>query len=1279
MPETPRFYRLRVRNAADSADLLVVTSVRGGTNPYIAGAPSGDGQSFEPLTGASATGSYKLLVVDEGNVASAVTAALADVNARQQLLSKRAFLESSADGSSWTGFVPGYVNGVRLVTAAKYEFAIGDSRREELTTDVFKSVLLKRGPKTATGMPGQPTFTRFTNCTMLIGGPTKEGFWSARDYGGWKVKVSQVHTNGANPKENYVQLKIQSFGYFDPRRPLLGQNEFTTKELINYINEQTQPYFRRSPNWEPASSPILGYFPDLMYRVETPAGAVAGFFTPIAEPFGQGVKRNDYLTRPGQSSFWVAWTQSIQPSGSTVAAPSVGTEYRLYLFATDISDRNPLHISAHPIDIRENLWLDAGISYDATALAAVRALLGNDLILALRPTSSSKLSEVELMLDGPFGTATRIDSLGRRVLFTTRIKNAASPSQVITLVDLRSVDGDAWDIDEATVCNRITLKQRRFSNYGDELDTSIEPPPDTVEVFPDTTIVDYGAATTPGDHETVYDIPGRIFANAQTEMNAEDFTVGIAGEAFDRYGQGGIAGEKHCLPSVTAQLGEEVILDLPHVPNAIAGRSPVSQRGGQRIVQVVQRTETPSGPDIRWVDAGTTVQAPAVPTFTLALGATDPRKYADLVVTNAAALAAAGIKVRIEIAQGAGTPTSGTLLTVLDPALQSTLTLPAADAGTKVWIRMQSTLTGNRPSALTAFTGLQLTVLDPPTSLAVSAQNPADVSKRLLTWVPGTNALDIPVEVYLRLTSEASTADRLVVTLPAGSDQFELIGLDVENRTATVRYRETPPAAGVSSSVTVAVNTTGALYTLNPPTDPVGFSGPVFFLDVPGRRAARKFGSFGIDVVATEFPSSVEVFIAVGAGAFESAGIVESRQDTRTRFETTAINDGQVRTLKARHVRSGSTESAFTATVTITDAWSYAATMYLPGPGATGPIGVTGPVGQTGATGAIGLTGPTGASGAQGPTGVQGIQGIQGPIGITGAMGPTGATGAAGPTGAPGGTGAIGPSGSIGVTWRGPWAVGTAYAISDLVQNGGSSYICILANTGNAPPNATYWELVSQQGLLGVTGPTGATGTTGATGASGVQGPTGLQGPQGIQGVVGVTGAAGATGPTGAVGPTGGVGPTGAIGPTGPNTPVVFCEIKNSGSVSYGNGVIAGLTCDTEVDDPFGLHTAGTAVINLDASGGLVILVGVVLWPNTATPGTTIAQKVRLAWIYKDSAQLGTVALDYAIANQDLYQVLTVFDTAPTIGDFYELVASQSSGASQSVYCQRFTMIHLRG
>ena len=57
--------------------------------------------------------------------------------------------------------------------------------------------------------------------------------------------------------------------------------------------------------------------------------------------------------------------------------------------------------------------------------------------------------------------------------------------------------------------------------------------------------------------------------------------------------------------------------------------------------------------------------------------------------------------------------------------------------------------------------------------------------------------------------------------------------------------------------------------------------------------------------------------------------------------------------------------------------------------------------------------------------------------------------------------------GAIKFNWQGAYNGATAYAIDDVVSSGGSSYICIAATTGNAPPNATYWEQMSSAGTDG--------------------------------------------------------------------------------------------------------------------------------------------------------------------------------------------------------------------
>lgn len=54
--------------------------------------------------------------------------------------------------------------------------------------------------------------------------------------------------------------------------------------------------------------------------------------------------------------------------------------------------------------------------------------------------------------------------------------------------------------------------------------------------------------------------------------------------------------------------------------------------------------------------------------------------------------------------------------------------------------------------------------------------------------------------------------------------------------------------------------------------------------------------------------------------------------------------------------------------------------------------------------------------------------------------------------------------GKIKFKWQGTYNGATAYVVDDVVYSAGSSYICIAATTGNAPPNASYWELLAEGG-----------------------------------------------------------------------------------------------------------------------------------------------------------------------------------------------------------------------
>ena len=60
--------------------------------------------------------------------------------------------------------------------------------------------------------------------------------------------------------------------------------------------------------------------------------------------------------------------------------------------------------------------------------------------------------------------------------------------------------------------------------------------------------------------------------------------------------------------------------------------------------------------------------------------------------------------------------------------------------------------------------------------------------------------------------------------------------------------------------------------------------------------------------------------------------------------------------------------------------------------------------------------------------------------------------------------------GAIKFNWQGAYNNSTSYVADDVVSSGGNSYVCILASTGNAVSNGTYWSLMAQAGTNGTNG-----------------------------------------------------------------------------------------------------------------------------------------------------------------------------------------------------------------
>jgi len=108
-----------------------------------------------------------------------------------------------------------------------------------------------------------------------------------------------------------------------------------------------------------------------------------------------------------------------------------------------------------------------------------------------------------------------------------------------------------------------------------------------------------------------------------------------------------------------------------------------------------------------------------------------------------------------------------------------------------------------------------------------------------------------------------------------------------------------------------------------------------------------------------------------------------------------------------------------------------------------------------------------------------------------------------GETGPEGEKGAKGDKGTKGLNWTGNWNPDTTYAVDDAVRLTGSTYLAILANTNEEPPDSTFWAVLTEKGekgSQGAKGDQGGKGDTGSQGAQGGKGDTGSQGAPGSQG-----------------------------------------------------------------------------------------------------------------------------------------------------------------------------------
>lgn len=920
-------YQLVVRNKADNADLLVVSSVRGDTAPYLQEPPNGDGASFDPLTGDSMAASYTGLIVDAvtSGTSRVVTSQLEDVNQRLQLGYLKAYWKRRLNGGSWTVLVGGYLVLLRLVDGITWEFNIQDASRLQGGIELFNA-----GAATTIAS----ALATWPNRGCLFGGPIMGTFMSLEDFGGWQMKVHVIEWGlpmGSGGRGAYWLEPVWVYG------PSVDENrawKSTAKLQDEYVDG------------------INGVAGDLTAGVHSALIPVVGSpitMTTIGDFYRQGVEFPGLVVLVDGTAF----RPSRQFNHDPTLVGKMGWKYpgvivwndgqtaltnnslvRVRCLTILPSDACPIYEDRHPVDHLTNGWTVAALAYDATAATTLKNTLGTGLRHSIRITGAKQLGQY---LSGaaykPFGIAVRHNSSGQLVPFSTNIFANTPPTRTITdAMIARDHPKLPFELDVAQGLQRITFRQKVQTLRANA-------PDGVIESDSEITLLNADASALPSGTLEI-ECLGMVRSDpASTDPVGPDWLRARALQLFDRFGRGMYAGE---LPLVrgdgttdadTLTLGDELLINVQELPNhnkRLGDDSSVSSRA----MQVVHLTEGLATRSVRLADSGPNAQPLSTkPTHTIAASSDSPRTVAELTITNAAALNVLGYAVQIQIAAttGAAPATTDYVDAFALPANSVPTTavrLPAVTAGRTLYARTRSWKTGSRPSDWTTPVSVALSSVNNPSGLA-AASVAGDGSQEDITWTPGASTADFDTDVYVRANGAAfSTAVRQGGGLLPGSVAFRLQNLTPGAQyIASVQHRD-PRTGDKSNAVDVSFTAGASTLTLNPPTNPYGFVNStqrvITFGNSNSGSLPTRDAIYGIAVVAVEFPGRVEVYEAletsIGSGVYgtsASAGFVDAVSGDWTVWQGKAPNDRLRRQLKARSVREGCTSSGFTSIVTV--------------------------------------------------------------------------------------------------------------------------------------------------------------------------------------------------------------------------------------------------------------------------------------------------------------------------------------------------------------------------
>ena len=725
MSVTERTYRLRIRNAADDAWEHTFTKF---AKPPVVG-----GQRVYPLQGKTTSKPWVCELVDNS---LDITAALAEEiggdtsHWRYTLLRRKADVSVADDGGAYTVLATARISNIELTeNQGAYRISLEDERHIERNTEIFlysnTTTVWPPGTNLSAGFYAHGHNILLAVTELAYSGPVSALRF---DKGSrrWSGNV-QTAINGDVKDDGRTTITPGQVvdGSFKNLRLHVGGNDY---EVLAFAYETVNLHGGVTGNFNSTYPIPIGNKPA---HDDDPVGV---FVIDSAHALSGTAYAAAYLYF-GRVGYTGTKDDPDDPEVPQIDPTTSGITIEGSAPTEDV----PLHVEGNAwsvlADIYDGLYGGEVVAYDATQMAALQADDRFPPGMAWRVTGSENMAKwVEQNIYKPLCCVPLISAAGEVYPQPLLLPDSGDIPDVSTLDVLSAANVTApvtWRHESQDQITRISFavphrQTERYilysgwdENYGGSLDRWKA---GTGTRSFDSRIDEFGIMETVIDLPTVYPETGPPDNTSGTHSFAETH----ASEWLNRFGDGPVYYRAECLASVTAVVGDYVVIDCDtlHTPNA-------GIRSESRLVQVISRSVTVAGVTLELLDAGPFLNALTDPSVAITQNANDPKHTIRVVLSNLG-----GWPYELQMARTTATDwyaiASGTAATVDVGGLRS---------GTTFYARARAIGPQRIRSGWCTRDAVSTQFYPPPTSVSATASN----NSIALTW---TNGSDLPTEVW---------------------------------------------------------------------------------------------------------------------------------------------------------------------------------------------------------------------------------------------------------------------------------------------------------------------------------------------------------------------------------------------------------------------------------------------------------------------------------------------------------------------------------------------------